>query len=92
MPVTRDADYPAEAAELFQMFSHCAEGHSAEIVLDAAVNFVIAAIGYVAKGRGTTIEQAATNAEEIGENIVKGVLENWARKAQPNDVKVGHGS
>lgn len=42
MMVTRDPDYPAEWAALFQAFNRASAGYSLDGVLDATVNFLCA--------------------------------------------------
>lgn len=46
MLVTRDPGYAVEAAALFQAFNRCADGHDAQHVLDATINFLICGIAY----------------------------------------------
>jgi len=73
MSVTRDPDYPAEAAALFQAFNRCSDGHDAQHVLDATINFLICGIAYHAKDRKLTEEQTQAWIDEIAVCIAKGV-------------------
>lgn len=73
MPVTRDPNYPAEAAALFQAFNRCSDGHDAQMVLDATINFLICGIAYHAKDRKLTEEQTEAWIAEIAACVSKGV-------------------
>lgn len=88
MPITREPDYPPEAAALVDAFSHCAQGHDMLHVVDAAANFFIAALTNTAKAHGLSLEQAQNNARKICNGIISGVADNWDRKSLPTDVSV----
>ena len=88
MPVTRDPDYPAEYAQLFQAFNQCADGHSTLCVLEAAANLLITAIGTHARAMGVDLSAARAAAADIGSNLADQVAEQWDRASQPGDVPV----
>lgn len=88
MAITRDENFPAEIAILMQAFNHCADGHSANVVLNASLQMVAAAIGFICKERGATLEEARQYASHIGDLLDKSVTENWNRKPAPTDVPV----
>jgi hypothetical protein len=89
MAVTRDADFPAEIAHLFQAFNSACDGHAADTVLTASVNMVVAAINFIEQGspngsRDGAIEQA----ENIAARIVPLVKAQWDRAKSDDDVEV----
>jgi len=89
MTVTRDADLQPEVAHLFQAFNRCCDGHSAETVLSASVNLVIAAINFIERGStGGSREGAIEQANRIAAQIPKHVASQWDRAASPDDVVV----
>lgn len=73
MAITRDPNYPVEAAALFQAFNRCADGHDPEHVLDATINFLICGISYHAKHRNLTEEQVGTWVAQIMTCVRTGV-------------------
>lgn len=73
MTVTRDPNYPPEAAALFQAFNRCADGHDAQHVLDATINFLICGIAYHAKDRKLDDDQVCAWVGKIASCITKGV-------------------
>lgn len=91
MPITRDPDYPAEIGHLIQGMNRLANGHSTLHVVEAAANFLIAAIhGHVRQG-GQSREVAARLAAHIGERLPADVLEQWDRVPKSTDVDVPMG-
>lgn len=89
MAVTRDADYPAEIAHLFQAFNRCCNGHSAETVLEASVNMVVAAINFIETGSpGASREGAIEQAGVIAAQLIPLVKAQLDRTASPADVTV----
>lgn len=88
MTVTRDPDFPAEIADLVQAFNRCSEGHSTLAVVEASVNFVIAAINNHARAAEKGRPGAAEMAEYIGANLPVLVGRQWDRQPQATDVDV----
>lgn len=88
MTVTRDADTPAEIGHLFQAFNRCCDGHTAEAVLSASVNMVVAAINFMERQGGGNREGAIRTAEEISLQLVPFVQAQWDRSAAASDVTV----
>lgn len=89
MTVTRDADFPAEIAHLFQAFNRACDGHSAEVVLSASVNMVVAAINFIEQSSGEcSREGAVEQAERIAAQIVPLVKSQWDRLKSADDVEV----
>jgi hypothetical protein len=88
MPVTRDPNYPAEAANLMQAFNEVADGFNSQTVLNASMNMVVAGIGYQAKANGLQLQQALDYADLISSVIRATVMDNWDRKPAPTDVEV----
>ena len=88
MSITRDPDYPADYAALVSAFNRCADGHSANAVLNASLQMVAAAIGYIAAANGYSLEHTLTHTERAVDRIRAEVRDNFQRKAQPSDVEV----
>ena len=88
MPVTRDEDYPAEAAQLFQAFNRCADGHDMLLVLDAAANFWICSMTTYAKANGLDASAAARFARANAEQVLAHFRRDYDRRPQPADVDV----
>lgn len=89
MTVTRDADYPAEIGHLFQAFNRCCDGHSAETVLQASVNMVVAAINFIEQSSANgSSEGAVDQARKIAAQIEPLVKSQWERLASPDDVTI----
>jgi rhamnose utilization protein RhaD (predicted bifunctional aldolase and dehydrogenase) len=89
MAITRDSDYPAEIGHLFQAFNRCCDGHSAETVLQASVNMVVAAINFIEQGStGASRSGAVEQAETIAAQIVPLVKAQWDRAPSADDVTV----
>jgi len=88
MAVTRDPEYPAEAAQLMQAFNVASDGFTAETVLNASLQMVIASIGFIAKQRGVGREGAVEYAGTVVGLIQAGINENWERAATPTDLPV----
>lgn len=88
MTITRDAAVRPEIAELMAIFNRCADGYEAEIVLNASVNMLAAAIGFIAREGGATLEGAEAYAQTACEGVIITVRENWNRVSQPDDVEV----
>jgi hypothetical protein len=88
MAVTRDPNYPVEMAQLMQAFNMAADGYSANVVLNAAIQLVAAGIGIIAKDQGLQHQQALDYADHIT-SIIKAVVDdNWERKPSATDVEV----
>lgn len=92
MAITRDANASVEMAQLLQAFNHCAESHSADVVLDASINMVAAAIGFIATSKGMTLPEADQLTRLVADSLERIVAINWHRKAQPTDIPVNLGS
>lgn len=88
MAVTRDANYPPEMAQLMQAFNVAADGHDALTVVNATLQMMAAAIGFMAKQRGIQLEDALTYADHIAGVMKKEVRENWQRNPDPTDIPV----
>lgn len=88
MTITRDPEYPAEAAALMSAFNKCADGHDGLMVLNATIQMLIAAIVFEATSKGCSLEQAEEYVEHLGRLILAGVRENWKRPARPSDIAV----
>jgi hypothetical protein len=87
--VTRDADMPVEIGHLFQAFNRCCDGYSADAVLQASANMVVAAINYIERGSpGGCKEGALALAGELGGRLPSLVASQWDREASPADVVV----
>jgi hypothetical protein len=71
MTVTRDPDYPTEAAALFQMFNRCAEGTPISLVVDVAANFFVCSMREAARVRDLAPEEAERWLRATCENMVK---------------------
>lgn len=80
MAVTREADYPPEMAQLMQAFNVVADGYSAEVVLNASMQMVAAAIGYIARDKGANRAGALGYTDHICGVIKKEVETNWQRQ------------
>jgi hypothetical protein len=88
MATTREPDYPAEYAQLANVFMQCADGYAVDAVLNAAVQTVASAIGVICKARGCSLEDTEGYTEHVCSIIVKEVRSNWDRKKLPTDVVV----
>lgn len=88
MGITREPDYPVEYAQLANALSSCADGHSADAVLNASIQMVTMAIVHICKARGCSKQDVEGYTEHICEIITKEVKGNWDRKKQPTDVAV----
>lgn len=88
MPITRDPDFPAEAANLMHVFNRCADGQDANVVLNASLQMVAAAIGYICKRRQVPLEDALAYTEHVSNTLQRIVTENWARTPSADDVEV----
>lgn len=88
MGVTRDPDYPSEMASLMEAFNRCADGHDANIVLNAAMQMTIATINYHARARGHDREQMTAFCQQVLSFIAMGVSDNFQRNPQLGDVPV----
>lgn len=88
MTVTRDPNYPVEAAALFQAFNRCADGHDAQHVLDATINFLICGIAYHARDRRLTEEKTEAWIAEIAGCISKGVKVDLSGQKPADAVSV----
>jgi hypothetical protein len=86
--ITRDPDYPAEIAQLLAMFNRCADGYESDAVLKAALEMVAAAIGFIVKSKGDSLEDAEAYTGRVAEGILRSVRDNWQREAQASDVLV----
>lgn len=88
MPITREADYPAEYAQLANAFNECADGYDVQAVLNAALQLVAASIGATCKARVCSLEDAQAYTEHVCGIILQEVTNNWSRQPQPGDVEV----
>lgn len=88
MTITRDASVRPEIAELMSIFNRASDGYDTEIVLNASLNMLAAAIGFVARESGGTLEDAEAYAQTTAEALIVTVRENWNRERQPGDIEV----
>lgn len=89
MPVTRDPEFPAETAQLMQAFNTCADGHDTATVMNAGLQLVGCAIGFIAKAKGGSQDDAQRYlAEVVAPMLSLIVRDNWDRLPQPSDVPV----
>lgn len=88
MPITRDENYPPEMAQLMQAFNIAADGHDALTVLNASVQMVAAAIGFMAREKGLTIENALDYADHVAGVMKREVRTNWQRSSSMTDIPV----
>jgi hypothetical protein len=88
MTITRDPEYPVEAAQLMDAFNKCADGHESLMVLNATIQMLIAAVVFEATSKGCSLEQAEGYVEHLNGLILAGVQENWKCAARPSDVAV----
>lgn len=51
MPITRDADFPVEAAQLVAAFNRCVDGHEMEDVIQAAAMMLSASLHTYARAK-----------------------------------------
>lgn len=88
MPVTREADFPVDIAQLVQAFNVAADGFDANTVLNAAAQMVAAGVGYIAKDKGIELEKALEYADYIASIIKAEIKSNWERAPQASDIPV----
>jgi hypothetical protein len=88
MAVTRDPDFPQAPAQLMQAFNQCADGHSIPDVVEAAGQFMSAALHNYARLNGMTKDQALALFKDVLHNVYRSAEDNWQRKPQPGDVEV----
>ncbi len=88
MAVTRDRDYPAERAQLFQTLNHAFDGCDHAMVLDVLANALIAGLGFYCRNNGLSLGDAKKYAQATCDNIVTGVEKNWDRPRHSDDVEV----
>lgn len=86
--ITRDPEYPAEYAQLANAFNLCADGHDSLTALNASIQMVAAAIGFMSRQKGSSLQQTEAYAQHIGECILASVRDNFNRQPQPSDVVV----
>lgn len=90
--ITRDPDFPPEAANLLQAFNHCAMGHTTVTVLLATTNMLIAAINMHSRAAGSDQEGAIRLARKISAALPDAVAEQLDRSPLATDVQVPHGN
>lgn len=88
MPITRDEDFPADAAQLMAAFSRCAGGHDTLAVIEASANMLIAAIHGHTRIAGGTLDDAIVLARQIGTDLSTHVFQQWNRRPSREDVPV----
>ncbi|MGY3366143.1 hypothetical protein ACVWZL_003268 [Bradyrhizobium sp. GM2.4] len=86
MTITRDPNFPVEAAQLMAAFNKCADGYQAKDVLDASLQMLIASIGF--RARGLTIEETEAFVELCLGFVLVGVRDNFNRTPRDTDVEV----
>lgn len=84
MPLTREADITDATTALFQALLRCADGHKIEDVLNANINFLVAAINESAPDKGAAERLAAA----VARDLVDMVSTQWSREPQDSDVTV----
>jgi hypothetical protein len=89
MPITREPDFPTEAAQLMASFDKCAKGHTINIVLSASVEMLAASIHryLTAAGQDNPLV-VASYARAVCDGVIKSVKDNIRRKPQPTDIPV----
>jgi hypothetical protein len=88
MPITRDADFPAEIGQLVQSFNRCADGHDMTVVIEAAGNMFSAAIHNYAAARVMTDDEVVAFARKACHGVFASVELNWRRHHRLTDVEV----
>jgi hypothetical protein len=88
MSVTRDPSYPPEMAQLMQAFNAAADGHEPLTIVNASLQMMAAAIGFMAKQSGHQLENALGYADHVAGVMKKEIRQNWDRKPEPTDVPV----
>lgn len=88
MTITKDADFPEEAAQLLLAFGACAQEHSAVVTIQAAANLLAWIIHGTATVRGYTPEQMDLWADALFADIRESAHNNLRRKPQPTDIAV----
>jgi hypothetical protein len=88
MPVTRPADVPVEMANLLMAMNRCCEGLDSEIVINAAMNMLVMALGYHARECDLTHATATEMTEQVAAAVIREFERNWNRKPQPGDIIV----
>lgn len=86
--ITRDPDYPADAAHLMAAFNRCAGDHPLSVVLEASAQMLICVIVNTAKAHSATDEQFANYVAHVLRGVANGTADNWAREPQSGDVPV----
>jgi hypothetical protein len=88
MPITRDANYPPEMAQLMQAFNMAADGHEPLTVMNATLQMMAAAVGLMAKEQGIGLPDALAYVDNVAGVIKREVRENWQRTPNATDVPV----
>lgn len=90
MPITREPDFPSEAAQLMASFDKCADGHTIGVVLAASVEMLASSIYryLAAAGQDGDPRVVSAYALAVCDGVVKSVRENIRRKPQPTDIPV----
>lgn len=88
MPVTREADFPAEAAALVDAFSRCCDNNEVDHVVQAAANFLTMALHSWAKAHGHTLAQAESVGRSVCKSLVADIAVQWNRTPRPTDIAV----
>ena len=91
MAITRDEGFPPEIASLMQAFNHCADGHSAGVVLNASLQMVAAGIGFICKEQKRSLAETEEYTSHIAGILHQIVTDNWNRKPTPLDIEVKFG-
>lgn len=88
MGISRDADFPTEAANLMAAMNGLCEGHAVDTVVMASANMFAAAIHNSAKLQGCTTEEFEALAEKLLGTVYAIALGNWDRAPKASDVAV----
>jgi len=88
MPLTRDANYPVEAASLAQAMASLAVGHSVDTVVNAAIQVAAMTIGGISRDRGLSLDATMGLLAVFVRTMEAQVRTNYDRRPQPTDVKV----
>ncbi len=88
MTVTRDEALTAQIGQLFQAFNGCAEGFEIDVVIQASVNLVVAAINHRVQTTDGDQAEALQIANTLAQQLPGLVSRQWERTARPDDVVV----
>lgn len=88
MTITRDENVSDEMVQLMAVFNRCSEGHDAYTVLNASNQMLACSIGFIAKERGCSLDEAKAFTRHIADLLLKTVVDNFGRVPQAGDIEV----